>query len=173
MLAFGAIAALVLAAPASGKSVNAPPGNSGIAQYLEVVPTASGNKPSVPLKASTATASGPATIAPVQSDASSVSQGDERTSESAVKSRDTRSELQRSGETGRQLLTFVDETSPSGGGRLADADAGQSRGASLLGTLTGGDGSTGLGGLLPGVLVALALIALIARRAPRWSGRRP
>src|SRR3954447_1979690 len=38
--------ALVIPASAPADSSNAPPGNSGISQYVEVVPTASGSKPS-------------------------------------------------------------------------------------------------------------------------------
>ncbi len=46
MRVFLAIAALLVApAVASAQTVNAPPGNSGISQYLEVVPAASGGKP--------------------------------------------------------------------------------------------------------------------------------
>lgn len=49
-----ALAALLLAAPAvaSAQTVNAPPGNSGISQYLEVVPAASGGKPTKAIRKS-------------------------------------------------------------------------------------------------------------------------
>src|SRR4051812_29459136 len=86
-----AIAALILpAAPAFAGDTNAPPGNSGIGQYLEVVPSASGSKPTKGAKP--------------QGSALSQSQ---------------RNQLAKSGAEGAALAAVVNQTSPpaSGGGK--------------------------------------------------------
>lgn len=40
------LSVLLLAAPAAAQQVNAPPGNSGVDEYLETVPGATGDRPS-------------------------------------------------------------------------------------------------------------------------------
>jgi hypothetical protein len=49
-VAIAALASPIVAPAAAKTSTVSPPGNSGLTQYLEVVPTASGNKPSKNVK---------------------------------------------------------------------------------------------------------------------------
>src|SRR4051794_39241189 len=100
-----ATAALLLPAlPASAADTNAPPGNSGIGQYLEVVPGASGSKSTKDQKAQ----------------GSSLSQAQ-------------RTRLAKAGAEGQALAAVVDKTSPpssGGGGGATGGTSSNSNGSS-------------------------------------------
>jgi len=136
-----ALVALALALPATSLAkaaqTNAPPGNSAIDEYLETVPGASGNqRPRSPGKAGAGSA-----LTPAQ-----------------------RARLERLGADGKALAAAVDSTSsgrsskkqhapPSGGsrsplGKVAD-------------TLSGNDGGSGMGIVLPAILIAALLAAIL------------
>ena len=87
-LALAVFAALALALPASAQAqkTNAPPGNSAIDEYLETVPTASGNRPP---------------NAPGARQHSSTLTGAQRR------------QLEQSGTEGKQLEALVDATAPA------------------------------------------------------------
>jgi len=92
-----AVVSLALAPVASGQTI-APPGNSGIEQYLETVPTAKGNaKPKG---------------------------GKRRGPELPAR---TQERLQQAGEDGRRLLEAVQQTAPEAARRAAAAQGGERR----------------------------------------------
>jgi len=144
-------AVLVVPATAVGQRTNAPPGNSGIDEYLETVPGATGNK--VPRNPGS---KGRSALTPAQ-----------------------RARLERLGRDGRSVAAVVDATTPrserKGGGAgsrttpLPDA-AGRSPLDKAVESLGGSDNGDGLGVLLPAILLAallgtLALVLLRRRSA--------
>lgn len=139
------ILALCLALPAAAVAAkapqtNAPPGNAGIDEYLETVPGASGNhRPTPPGQQG-----GGGGLTPSQ-----------------------RAKLDRLGPDGRTLANAVDSTSssattPKKTQITATGSDGRSPLAELLNTITGSDGGSGMGVLLPGILVAALLAAIVA-----------
>ena len=176
IVGLGALAALVLPAGALAKRTTvAPPGNSGISQYLEVVPTAAG--PSPP----------------------GVGGGPVGGGQGGVLTDLQRHRLDGSGPNGRTLVTVVDATAPqqpgpapanrsaaatgrSGapGEGASPAPAGTGTTQALPPALTGsraslildavdGSGGGGLGGFLPAFMLvsALALAGAYAVRRRR------
>jgi hypothetical protein len=166
IVGLGALSALVLPAGAVAKRTTvAPPGNSGISQYLEVVPTAAG--PSPP----------------------SAGGGPVGGGHGGVLTDIQRQRLDSAGPNGRTLAAVVDETAPqqpapapaSGGaaglgrsGAPGEGASAPSRSvdtpqalpatsggspASLILDAVGGSGSSGVGGLLPSFLLVSALAA--------------
>jgi hypothetical protein len=150
--------ALLLAAPiapaaAAPPHTNAPPGNSAIDEYLETVPSASGDARPRPPGAHGA----PTTLTPAQ-----------------------RAELRARGTEGEILSRVVDATSPPETAPASApahapatarapvtphaASAGRSPVAATLAAATGSDDGSSLGPLLPAILVMslLGVIALVA-----------
>lgn len=132
------VAALALAAPAGAQETNAPPGNSGVDEYLESVPEAGGNRPT--------------------------NRDPGRSPLSAA----TRARLEQQGTDGRAAADLAERTEPgkqlSPGPAVARDDGGGALGA--LGRAAGGS-DEGMGLWLP-VLITLgaagALAAMLLRR---------
>lgn len=156
-----ALVALALAFPAAvvaqAPQTNAPPGNSAIDEYLETVPGAAGNTRPRP---------------PAQSGRDS------------VLSPAQRARLERLGPDGRTLANAVDATSPAPpsasskrttpkdetAAPKAETPAPKADGRSplreVVGTATGSDGGSGMGFVLPAILLGalLATLVLVALR---------
>ena len=165
--ALALLAAVMLPASAAAKNrVLAPPGNSGVNQYDESVPTAAGNQPTNTLHPGTRVPGGP---------------GGGGGRGSAI-SPSTQRALDRQGAAGRAAAALALATAPgaahrrpsgqtNGAGRAAGsaapAGAGFSPVKSLIKAFTG-SASGGLGPLLPILLVVSALgamaLAIIRRR---------
>jgi hypothetical protein len=161
-IVLAAALAAALAPPAAAKrSPLAPPGNSGIGQYVEVVPTASGSRPSSTVHQSAqSTTSSSGTLSPVPEFASPGSSG---------VSGATAQALSTAGPAGAAAVNLARATDPGGATpsyhSLAPAAAtpltsvggAPSAVGSVLGTLTGSSSGGGLGLLLP-VLLIIALV---------------
>lgn len=145
-----ALVVLALSWPAAAQAqipqTKAPAGNSAIDEYLETVPGASGNKPA---------------LAPGRSGG-------------AVLTTAERARLERLGSDGRALADIVDAASPSTKqGSTAElrtpSGDGRSPAREVLGAVDGDDGGSGMGLLLPAILLAALLaaiaLALLRRRA--------
>lgn len=171
-----ALVALVLASPAGAVAqapqTNAPPGNSAIDEYLETVPGAAGNtRPRPPGRSES-----DSTLTPVQ-----------------------RARLERLGPDGRTLANAVEKTSPApppkremaAPRRKSETAApepksetaapepkselvvpksdGRSPVGQVVGTFSGSDGGSGMGLVLPailiGALLAVLLLVVLRRRA--------
>ena len=165
--------ALALPAPASAQArvhTIAPPGNSGVGQYVETVPTADGGQPTSTIHSggvggavgrggSGGGPSGGGAIAPA-----------------------TQRALARQGPAGDATAALARATAPrrarpaarAGGGRtqatgsLATGSEGSSPSTSVLKALTGSTSGGGLGPLLPialiGSVLAAAVLTLVRRR---------
>lgn len=143
---------LLVPASASAQTENAPPGNSGISQYLEVVPSSGGNTTG---KRKSETASAPAAAPELATN--------------------VQAELAESGKSGRALKKFASETAPEKpkttdkkASAIADLTA-QSKSGALASTVTGG-ASTGMGIWLPIAMAVFAGIALFAAWRRRATG---
>ena len=142
-----ALVALVLlatpaAAAAQAPQTNAPPGNSAIDEYLETVPSASGNRVPKP------PASGEATLSAAE-----------------------RARLERLGPDGKALADAVDSTSapaaaPKRDGATPVSGQGRSPLSEVFDAAVGRDGGGGMGVLLPVILLAslLGVVALAVLR---------
>ena len=142
--------ALLLASPAAAQSGQiAPPGNSGVDEYLETVPTPEGNRPS---------------------------RGDDGdgggTARGPALSREARRRLEDSGPDGKRAAALAEATAPrpARSGRSAELEkAGEGKGAvgAVVDRVVGAD-DDGMGAWLPillGVTLAGAVaIAVIRRR---------
>lgn len=128
------LAGLVLAAPAAAQQFNAPPGNSGVDEYLESVPGAEGNRPT------------------------------NRDTERSPLAPGARSDLERQGADGRAAAELAEsegdkKSVPAG---ALPRGAGDSGGvAGTLGRATTGS-AEGMGIWLPILLAVSAIGALIA-----------
>jgi hypothetical protein len=175
--------AAALAPPAAAKHGHhglAPPGNSGIGQYVEIIPTASGSRPTntvhnhgggqggaIPTgpsaasgtSASSGTSSSSGTLAPVPEWASAGSSG---------VSGATAQALAAQGSAGQATANLARATNPGGAtlhqagpvgppAPIRSVGGASSPVGSVLGTLTGSSSSGGLGALLP-VLLIIALV---------------
>jgi hypothetical protein len=154
---------LLLPAGASAHTVVAPPGNSGVSQYLEVVPSANGGRPSGPIASG---ATGQRTLSPA-----------------------TERAFARQGAVGRSAAALANATAPIGGQAIAEpgghstahgslgvgaaapsaaSAGGESPASSLAKALSGSAGGGGLGLWLPVILAGCAVgggvLALIRRR---------
>lgn len=130
--------ALALAAvPAGAEETNAPPGNSGLSQYLEVVPSARGNTPSTRK----------------QSDGVSrpqlASEGEDGERLDALAGPDSEPDDRDGSRTTDDQAALT-------------SDAAQSRAAAVTGTIGGSGSSFGLGLWMPIAMAVLAAVALLA-----------
>ncbi len=148
----GLLVSLVLVLPASAvaaKGTIAPPGNSGVSQYQENVPTAKGNQPSN-------------TIGPGGSGGPGSSGG--ALSPSTVRG------LDHQGSAGRNAAALAEATAPRAARPVKKifGDPGSSPVGSIVKALTGSSNGGGLGPLLPIILIAsllgAAALALLRRR---------
>jgi hypothetical protein len=147
--AIAALVVLALALPAlahaQAPQTNAPPGNSAVDEYLETVPSATGNAPP----------RSPQNGAP------------------GVLSAAERARLERLGPDGKTLADAVDATGGSSAKAVPKPDVlagpGSSAGRELLDAVAGDDGGGGMGLVLPAILIAALLAAitlvLLRRRA--------
>jgi hypothetical protein len=154
----GLLVSLVLPASAlaaSSPTTIAPPGNSGVSQYREDVPTAKGNRPS-----SAFTPGG----------------GGSNGSGGSV-SPSTLRALNKQGSAGRKAAALAQATAPTSGtpagpktvkANAGSQDFGASPVTSVVKALTGSSNGGGLGALLPIILIACLLgvtaLALLRRR---------
>jgi len=152
---------LALAIPASALArapirTIAPPGVSGVSQYVEDIPTAKGNRPS----ASVILGGG---------------KGPGSSSGSSALSPSTQRALDRQGSAGRQAAALVDATAPSATSHSSN-EAGILDGAStgpttaVLKAMTGSAAHGGLGVLMPVLMVLIVagtgVLALRRRHGP-------
>jgi hypothetical protein len=127
-------ASLLLAAPAAtAASVQAPPGNAGVQEYVESVPDGSGDSVGNDLRHARVTA---------------LETGSRLLSQPGIQ------RLARSGRDGPTAAGLAVATAPKTSHGLAGGDAGKSATASATGLLAG-QGSGGLGALLPVLLVLM------------------
>lgn len=153
------VALVLLGAPASALAAaqtNAPPGNSAIDEYLETVPSATGN--SAPKPPSAAGAKG-------------------TTANGSTLTAAQRTQLERLGADGRALADVVDRTSPRAPDTSATKHAvplpdgkGRSPLSEAIDAATGRDGGGGgMGTLLPAILLAtlfgFVVLAVLRRRS--------
>jgi hypothetical protein len=179
------IAAGVLAPAAAAKTKNvAPPGNSAISQYVESIPTASGNKPSSSLHSGGGSHHGGGTGGGTTSGGGTGGGGSIPSS--------TQQQLAASGAAGAQAAALAQATAPTGHrtgrqtigssapgfstgspqGSHGSGGAVQGAGASAVHSFetafTGSSSSSGLGSLLPVILVITlvgsAVMAIVRRR---------
>jgi hypothetical protein len=145
--ALAALVVLALAVPtvsaAQAPQTNAPPGNSGIDEYLETVPGAGGNKRPRP----------PGQRKRRGTDALTAAQ---------------RARLERLGPDGKALADAVEATAdtPAPASRrkneiAASRSEGRSPLTEVLSTVSGSDGGSGMGVVLPALLIAALLAALL------------
>ena len=140
-------AALVLSVVPSAQAdrVTAPPGNSGVDQYFETVPSATGNRP--PGASGSANHAGPGVSARTQS------------------------RLARLGKDGRAAAALAQQTAPGPLARSHPPTSSGAGGGSPFDAIlhaVGGDQSGGMGFLLPAILIGSALLgggfAMLRRR---------
>lgn len=169
--------ALALAAPSLAQArvqKIAPPGNSGVNQYLETVPTAEGGQPTSTVHPVGAGVRGPGGPGPTA--------GHPGSSAGGAISSSTQRALASQGPTGTAAAAVAQATAPRGPRSLshrqgaganspvsaASTNEGSSPQASVLKTLTGATSGGGLGPLLPIVLIgsvlAAAVLTLVRRR---------
>jgi hypothetical protein len=183
----GLIVVFILPAAAAAKDRThtiAPPGNSGVSQYVETIPTAKGGQPT----SSVQNGGGGSTHSRGGGGGTSGGGGPGSGGGSAI-STPTKRALDSQGADGRAAAAVLSATAPTGrvsitagqggtagGGRAGagNADtgpgaAGSSPASAVFKTLTGSAASGGLGPLLPIILVA-SLVALSALAIMR--GRR-
>ena len=167
LLAALAATALPSAAIARGTTL-APPGNSAVNQYLESVPTASGPRPANTIHVGGGVGGG--------GSGGSGGGGGGAGSSSAIPA-STQQALSRQGSDGLAAAALVRATaptnaaSPAGHGGTTSAStgaaptsgqgSGSSAVATLVNALTGGSSQGGLGPVLPAILVAGAIAAVV------------
>jgi hypothetical protein len=162
----GTLAVVLLLAPAgaSAQATNAPPGNSAIDEYLETVPSASGNQPprgpdrkaAAPTQRRAAAPTEPKPAAPALTPAQ-------------------RTVLERHGTEGEALAEFV-ESSPSRLHQrdpLAEADGRSPLAKVVQTTLGDSGGGGGMGILLPLILSSALLVTVAVVVVRRRSGSPP
>jgi hypothetical protein len=163
---------LALGVPASAQArvhTIAPPGNAGVGQYLETVPTAGGGQPSNTVH--------PVTGAVIGSGGPGNPSGGARTAGGDAVSRSTERALAKRGPAGAAAASLAQATAPrrsssstpnTGIPASASTAAGSSPASSVFKSLTGSTGGGGLGPLLPSLLIASVLgagvLALLRRR---------
>ena len=142
--------ALALPAAAGAQETNAPPGNSGIDEYLETVPSASGNRPAPP-GGGPRTGQGAGRLPAVVEDALRDRGGDGR----AV------ADLVRSAGDDRRGRPRDEIAGAKPSGPVAEPH-GDSPLSSVVRAVGGQDGSGGMGAALPAILLgALAALAAV------------
>ena len=177
--------ALMLAAPASAEASNrtiAPPGNSGVGQYVETVPTAGGGRPTGtvhPVGGAVGRPGGPggtssggggaarggSAITPSTQHALA-KQGPAGVAAAALAEATAPQRPRSSARAGHRTSSFA--TGPASSASAASASEGSSPAASVVKALSGSTSGGGLGPLLPIVLIgsvlAAAVLALMRRR---------
>ena len=143
-----AVTALVcgaLPASAAAETLQLPPGNSALNQYIESVPTAGGGKPSGGIKSHHGGKSGGTSAPGATSGSSALSPSTERA-------------LSSSGKSGQAAAAFANATAPSTStgryhpGGPARAGSGPPRGSAVSGSSAGGTGSSPLNSVLSAFL---------------------
>ena len=132
ILLLGALAGLIISAPATAASTNAPPGNSGLSQYLETVPSSSGNSPS------------------------------KQDAKRKVLSAKARADLAQQGSLGRSLSKFASGTGPDTKSKQSSNEQTPDGKIGALTAGATGSGSSGMGIWLPILIVAAAALAIFA-----------
>lgn len=169
MKALGAGLLIALLLPASavahGRTV-APPGNSGVGQYLETIPTAGGGRPTGTVRPG---GGGPKALSPTVERAFA-KQGAVGRSAAALANATapvSASSAQRSAPS-QSRGSAASRTTPQSA--LSTSRGGDSPASSLAKALTGSSSGGGLGLLLPAILVMFAIgggvLALLRRRRP-------
>jgi hypothetical protein len=161
----------VLGAPASVQArvhTIAPPGNSGVGQYLETVPTARGAQPTnnvLPVGGGVGGSGGPPGGAAGGTRSTAGPSGGSAIPPS------TRRALTAQGSTGAAVAALAQATAPTRadhGASAAASDSGSSPAGSIIKTLTGSNTASGLGPVLPSLLIVsllgAAVVALVRRR---------
>jgi hypothetical protein len=158
------LASLTLAAPAVAQDeVYAPPGNSGIEEYLEVVPGAGGDQPAGADNGGTAAAPTPAAALGADNAQKLEALGPDGEAAAAAAAAGS--------PTDRKTARQRQKSEPLGGAANSESIAAQSSGdrATSVARALGGDGG-GMGVVFPIVLVltvGLALTLVVARKLRR------
>lgn len=163
-LAAAATGVLMISAPASAKRKNVPLGNSAISQYVEVIPSASGGRPTSnisPPSGGGKTPSGPSAV-PASTSKALASQGPLGAADAAVAQATAPARLPHPAANigqarstapprirGSQARTQTNRAIPSSGGASPAAD--------VFKALGGASGGGGLGVLLP-VILAISVL---------------
>lgn len=170
---------------AVGKTV-APPGNSGVGQYVEVIPTAGGGRPSSTVHSGGAgtvhngSGGGGTSSSSGGGSGSGSSGGAANSGGSGSISAGTQQALARQGPAGRAAASLAKATAPAGvkptdvknrprpRGSGASGNGGSSPVSTIFKALTGSGSRGGLGPVLPIILIVAALsaaaLALLRRR---------
>ncbi len=178
VLALGVPGALPGSALAKGKGV-APPGNSGVSQYMEDIPTIHGEKPTssvvVPPNpgggsgggGSSSSGSGSSSGGSSGSAGSSGSSG--VASSSAIPNSVVK-KLEHSGSAGKAAIALAEATSSAPAKSRPRKSSPAAPATSVVRALTGSTGGGGLGAFLPvlliGLLVVLSAVGIFQRRRP-------
>lgn len=161
------ILALAQAPIAVGAKVNAPSGNSGLSQYLEVVPGAGGDHPSTPLRRTVAVATVSGGGSGGSGDAGSPAADGGSTGTSSA---DTK-RLAKLSEDERLLERFVAYSGPQASrDKVEPGDDSDGWLAGIATAFTGSDAGAGMGVGLPLLLLGAAVAAAFFA-AGRRSGR--
>jgi hypothetical protein len=189
----GLVLAILLATPAWAQArvhTIAPPGNSGVGQYLETVPTAGGGQPSDTVHPRTGgvgaghsgRAGGPPSSGGPGPTGGSGGAGATGGSAGATIAPSTQRALDQQGPAGVAAAALAQATAPRGAGSPAPVDRagpsssvsaasssdGSSPASSVFKAFTGSSSGGGLGSLLPivliGTVLAAAVLALVRRR---------
>lgn len=156
-LAIALLAALVLPSAAfAGPSTNAPPGNSGVEQYFEVIPDATGNRPAQGVTRSGSDSSGGPLPQSVAKKLNALG-ADGR----AVAGLVATTAPKRAGVLGRENSTGTTTTSNSGDGGAIPSGGAPAVGKAAVDTVNGSGG--GLGLVLPIAIGAILLAGVAAR----------
>jgi hypothetical protein len=170
-----AVVALLAPAGASAQATNAPPGNSAIDEYLETVPSASGNRPprgphrTAVAPERTAVAPERTAVAPERKRS-----GPDRKA-GPILTPDQHAVLERHGTEGEELAALV-ESSPRRSHRrdpLPEADGRSPLAKAVQTSLGDSDDGGGLGILLPLILSSALLATVAVVLVRRRSGSRP
>ncbi len=172
VLALGVPGALPGSALANGKGV-APPGNSGVSQYMEDIPTVHGNKPtsSVVVPSNHGGGSGGSSGGTGSSSGgSSGSSGSSGVASSSVIPNSVVKKLDHSGSAGRAAVALAEATSSAPVRSRPRKAASAAPATSVVRALTGSTGGGGLGAFLPvlliGLLVIVSALGIFQRRRP-------
>ncbi|MGI9098812.1 MAG: hypothetical protein ACR2H2_10040 [Solirubrobacteraceae bacterium] len=165
-----AVVALLAPAGASAQATNAPPGNSAIDEYLETVPSATGNQPPRGRERQAAAPMGRKAAAPTERTAPT-----ERKAAAPVLTPAQRTVLERHGTEGEALAEFVESTPSRVHQRdpLAEAEGRSPLAKAVQTTLGDSGGDGGMGILLPLILSSALLVTVAVVVVRRRSGSPP
>jgi hypothetical protein len=158
VLALGVPGVLPGSALANGKGV-APPGNSGVSQYMEDIPTVQGNKPasSVVVPSNRGGGSG-----------GSGSSGSLGVASNSAIPNSVVKKLDHSGSAGRAAIAFAEATSSAPVKSKPRKSSPAAPVTSVVRALTGSTGGGGLGAFLPVLLIGLLVIVSAFGIFQRW-----